>query len=43
VSSTNPANRDEGITLRQAALVAGFSMLIMSAAAPFTNFDFIST
>ena len=34
----NQPIRDEGITLRQAALVTGFSMLIMCAAAPFANF-----
>jgi len=32
VSSTNPANHDEGITLRQAALIAGFGYLIMPVA-----------
>jgi hypothetical protein len=32
VSSINPAKRDEGLTLRQAALIAGFGYLIMPAA-----------
>ena len=32
MSSTNPANHDEGITLRQAALIAGFGYLIMPVA-----------
>jgi len=38
VSSIYPANHDQGITLRQAALVAGFGLLIMSFAAPSRNF-----
>ena len=38
VSSIYPANHDQGITLRQAALVAGFGLLIMTFAAPFAEF-----
>lgn len=37
VSSTNPARHDQGITLRQAALIAGFAMLIMGLT-PFAEF-----
>jgi hypothetical protein len=33
-----PGHRNEGLTLRQAALIAGFSMLIMTVAAPFAEF-----
>lgn len=33
-----PGYRNEGLTLRQAALIAGFSMLIMAVAAPFAEF-----
>jgi hypothetical protein len=29
LSPMNPANHDEGMTLRQAALIAGFGYLIM--------------
>ena len=32
MSSTNPANHDEGLTLRQAALIAGFGYLLMPVA-----------
>jgi hypothetical protein len=32
MSSASPANRDEGLTLRQAALIAGFGYLLMPAA-----------
>jgi hypothetical protein len=37
VSSTNSALHDQGITLRQAALIAGFGLLIMTIAAPFAD------
>lgn len=36
MSSMNPANRDEGLTLRQAALIAGFGYLISPV--PFAEF-----
>jgi hypothetical protein len=38
VSSINSAMHDQGITLRQAALIAGFGGLIMGFAAPFAEF-----
>ena len=38
VSSINPAVPDQGISLRQAALIAGFGVLIMAFAAPFAEF-----
>jgi uncharacterized protein DUF4386 len=38
MSPTTPANIDQGITLRQAALTAGFGILIMAFAAPFAEF-----
>jgi uncharacterized protein DUF4386 len=38
VNSINAASRGEGITLRQAALIAGFSLLIMTGAAPVAEF-----
>jgi Domain of unknown function (DUF4386) len=38
VNSINRANHNAGLTLRQAALVAGVGMLIMSAAAPVVEF-----
>ncbi|MDH3646016.1 MAG: DUF4386 domain-containing protein [Gammaproteobacteria bacterium] len=38
MSSVNPAVHDLGISLRQAALVAGLGLLIMTIAAPFAEF-----
>jgi hypothetical protein len=38
MSSINPAVHDQGITLRQAALIAGFGVLIMAFAALFAEF-----
>ena len=35
VNSIYPATHDQGISLRQAALVAGLGLLIMTIAAPF--------
>ena len=29
MSSSNPSNRDEGLTLRQAALIAGLAYLVL--------------
>lgn len=37
MSSINPAFQDQGITLRQAALIAGFGVLIMAFAGPFAE------
>ena len=37
LSPSNPAIHDQGITLRQAALIAGFGVLIMLFAAPFAE------
>jgi hypothetical protein len=37
MSSINPAVHDQGITLRQAALIAGFGVLIMAFAGPFAE------
>lgn len=38
MSTINPIHRDQGITLRQAALVAGLGLLVMVVAAPFAEF-----
>ena len=38
MSSIKPASDDEGLTLRQAALIAGFGMPIMTGAAPFAEY-----
>ena len=38
VSSTSSGIHDQGITLRQAALIAGFGILIMAIAAPFADY-----
>jgi len=38
MNSINPANHDQGMTLSQAALVAGLGLLIMGFAAPFAEF-----
>lgn len=38
VSSIYPAHHDQGITLRQAALVAGIGLLILALTAPFAEF-----
>jgi hypothetical protein len=38
VSLTNPAVRGEGLTLRQAALIAGIGLLIMVATTPFAEY-----
>jgi Domain of unknown function (DUF4386) len=38
MSPTTPASIDQGITLRQAALTAGFGILILAFAAPFAEF-----
>jgi hypothetical protein len=38
MSSISRARHDEGLTLRQAALVAGFALLVMSATAPFAEY-----
>jgi hypothetical protein len=38
LSSIHAANRDPGITLRQAALIAGLGLLVMGLAAPFAEF-----
>jgi len=35
VNSIYPATHDQGISLRQAALVAGLGLLVMTIAAPF--------
>ena len=38
MNPTNSPDHDQGLTLRQAALVAGFGLLIMVVAAPFAEF-----
>ena len=38
ISSADPENQDQGITLRQAALIAGLGLLMMSFLAPFAEF-----
>jgi hypothetical protein len=38
MNAVNPARNDQGITLRQAALVAGVGLLVMVIAAPFAEF-----
>jgi len=37
MSSINPASREAGMTLRQAALVGGFGMLVMTEALSSAN------
>ena len=34
----NPAAQDQGLTLRQAALISGFGALLMTFTAPFAEF-----
>jgi hypothetical protein len=38
VISIDPPNHTGGLTLRQAAMIAGFAVLIMLGTAPFANF-----
>jgi hypothetical protein len=38
MTSHNPAHSNEGISLRQAALIAGLGLLVMTFAAPFAEF-----
>lgn len=38
MSSADPENQDQGITLRHAALIAGLGLLMMAILAPFAEF-----